>query len=358
MLKKIVFLFILAYCSTSLMLKAQCPISVGITTVPDVSTTAVCKSTVVQLTANPSVGALTPQYLWVVGSDTITGSSTSISVFANNQTVQLVMLTSNGCTSDSAYAAIIVNTVIIQPTVNIVNSKCDLSSADIEITSTGGAAPYNYNLVGVGTSTDGIYNAIVPGTYTLMLTDNQGCNDTSQVTITPIPNKLQPNINPIVTECNQTTADVEITTTGGTAPYAYDLQTISQNTDGFFPQVPAGDYTLITTDSQGCVDTNVVSIVPFQCPDPIPIAAITPNGDGYNDTWVIAYINLYPDNEVYIFDRWGQRVYHKKNYDNIDGWDAKYLGVDMPVSTYYYVLKVMLKQSKDKVYKGAISVFR
>ena len=62
--------------------------------------------------------------------------------------------------------------------------------------------------------------------------------------------------------------------------------------------------------------------------------------------------------KVFIFDRWGQRVYHKKEYDNADGWQAKYVGGDLPVSTYYYILEITLEKSEDLVFKGAISVFR
>ena len=70
-------------------------------------------------------------------------------------------------------------------------------------------------------------------------------------------------------------------------------------------------------------------------------------------------IEFYPENEVFIFDRWGQRVYHKNGYDNADGWDAKYIGVDLPVSTYYYLLEIKPENGGDDIIlRGPISVFR
>lgn len=44
--------------------------------------------------------------------------------------------------------------------------------------------------------------------------------------------------------------------------------------------------------------------------------AITPNGDGNNDTWQIDGIESYPNNHVIIFNRWGQVVYKVSGYDN------------------------------------------
>ncbi|MCQ2280329.1 MAG: gliding motility-associated C-terminal domain-containing protein, partial [Bacteroidales bacterium] len=41
---------------------------------------------------------------------------------------------------------------------------------------------------------------------------------------------------------------------------------------------------------------------------------ITPNGDGVNDVFAIKNLNPLLDNILTIYDRWGKRVYEKKNY--------------------------------------------
>jgi len=43
---------------------------------------------------------------------------------------------------------------------------------------------------------------------------------------------------------------------------------------------------------------------------------LSPNGDGINEFWVIDNIESYPNNEVFIYNRWGSLVYHTFNYDN------------------------------------------
>ena len=50
--------------------------------------------------------------------------------------------------------------------------------------------------------------------------------------------------------------------------------------------------------------------------------AITPNGDGVNDTWVIYNIENHPGSIVRVFNRWGNEVYYSNNYHN--DWDGHY----------------------------------
>ncbi|MBL4594635.1 MAG: gliding motility-associated C-terminal domain-containing protein [Flavobacteriales bacterium] len=336
---------------------AQCPLNVSIVSVPDVSIITVCKSTPVQLEANPSAGAVGPQYIWVVDGDTVFGADSIINILANNQNIQVYMGTSTGCPQDTVSISIQVQTVLIQSTVNILNYNCALDEADIQINSSGGTAIYNYDLVGIGTSATGAYNNVPVGTYDLYITDAQGCNDTNVVVIVPVPETIE-SVYSTSLVCNQTVTDVQITATGGTPSYSYDLVGIGTNSSGTYNDVPLGSYILYTADNNGCIDTSEVVIIPITCPPPLPTEVITPNGDGYNDMWRISNIQFYPDNEVFIFDRWGQRVYHKEGYENADGWEAKYVGANMPVSTYYYILKISIEESDDIVIKGPISVFR
>ncbi|KAF2336918.1 PKD domain-containing protein [Flavobacterium daemonense] len=64
----------------------------------------------------------------------------------------------------------------------------------------------------------------------------------------------------------------------------------------------------------------------------------SPNDDGQNDTFYIDCITQYPNNELSIFNRWGNIVYFKKGYDNT--WDGKEKGSakTLPEGTYFYIL--------------------
>ncbi|MDP5074869.1 MAG: gliding motility-associated C-terminal domain-containing protein [Flavobacteriales bacterium] len=79
---------------------------------------------------------------------------------------------------------------------------------------------------------------------------------------------------------------------------------------------------------------------PVNCEITIP-QAITPNGDGYNDSFVIEGIEYYPNNELVIFNRWGVEVFRANGYQN--DWDGRSSsklnvgGEDLPTGTYYYL---------------------
>jgi gliding motility-associated-like protein len=66
---------------------------------------------------------------------------------------------------------------------------------------------------------------------------------------------------------------------------------------------------------------------------------ITPNGDGINDTWMIYNIENYPNNQVWVYNRWGKVVFSAKNYQN--NWNGSYQNNNtiLPTaSSYLYLL--------------------
>jgi gliding motility-associated-like protein len=50
--------------------------------------------------------------------------------------------------------------------------------------------------------------------------------------------------------------------------------------------------------------------------------AITPNGDGVNDTWVIYNLGNHPGSIVRVFNRWGKEVFYSNDYQN--NWTGHY----------------------------------
>jgi gliding motility-associated-like protein len=62
--------------------------------------------------------------------------------------------------------------------------------------------------------------------------------------------------------------------------------------------------------------------------------AMTPNGDGINDTWRVVDIEDHPNSLVIIYNRWGKEVYRKSSYKN--DWDGRYNGDMLPEGSYYF----------------------
>ncbi|BDB52317.1 hypothetical protein GENT11_06290 [Flavobacterium ammonificans] len=92
--------------------------------------------------------------------------------------------------------------------------------------------------------------------------------------------------------------------------------------------------------------------------------SMTTNGDGLNDVFVIRGIENYPDNNLYIYNRWGVEVYNVEGY----GQDNKYFtGIsqgrntfsqtaELPKGTYYFILRYKNKQGVDKQRSGYLYI--
>ena len=86
---------------------------------------------------------------------------------------------------------------------------------------------------------------------------------------------------------------------------------------------------------------------------------ITPNNDGANDVLIIDQLlnnpDDFPDNELMIFNRWGDILFQAKPYNN--DWDGKNIsGKDLPEGTYYYVLRLDI--GAGNIQKGDITILR
>ncbi|SDO80193.1 gliding motility-associated C-terminal domain-containing protein, partial [Pedobacter steynii] len=113
-------------------------------------------------------------------------------------------------------------------------------------------------------------------------------------------------------------------------------------------------YTVTATNGSGCTDTKTFTVTVVE--DYAKVKAtniLSPNGDGYNDKWVIDNIDFYPNNEVKIFDKAGRPIYSKKGYDN--SWDGTLNGTALSEGTYYFVLDFGTASPK---FKGFITVIR
>jgi gliding motility-associated-like protein len=79
----------------------------------------------------------------------------------------------------------------------------------------------------------------------------------------------------------------------------------------------------------------------------------SPNGDGVNDFWSIPALSNYPNCSVKIFTRYGLAIYDTKGYGK--PWDGTYKGKVLPVSTYYYIVKL---DNKTPPFSGYVTIIR
>jgi len=128
--------------------------------------------------------------------------------------------------------------------------------------------------------------------------------------------------------------------------------TVILNEDGTVSYTPAAGffgidsfiYQICDDGQPSLCDTAVVRILILGSrEDLIFYNGISPNGDGLNDKWIIGNIEYFHDNEVIIFNRWGDIVYSCFYYDNKGvAWDGTYdkTGNPVPDGTYFYIVTV------------------
>jgi gliding motility-associated-like protein len=164
----------------------------------------------------------------------------------------------------------------------------------------------------------------------------------------------------IVTTAVKTTCSISkdgyavATVTGGKAPYTYSWSPLG-GTDDTAKFLAPGIYTVMVTAANGFFKTDTVTITANTEVDCklVIYSGFSPNGDGVNDSWVIDGISLFPENSVLIFNRWGDRVWGSKNYDNTNTvFDGRTTGgAKLTDGTYFYIIET----SAEK-YKGWVEI--
>ncbi len=110
-------------------------------------------------------------------------------------------------------------------------------------------------------------------------------------------------------------------------------------------------YNLVVVDVNGCMAVDSVKITVLNDFNVTISNMMTPNGDGYNDTWIIQNIENYPHTKVTVVTRQGQEVYTSDSYNN--KWDGTQDGNKLADGTYYYIVQF---EGSTKVFKGAITI--
>lgn len=302
-------------------------------------------------TATADVSGGTGPYTYVWNTDPVQNSATATGLAAGIYSVSVT--DSNGCNTAG-------NVVIIQPnddlsvTISAVDVLCaGGASGRATAVGFGGTGPYSYLWNSIPEQTTPTASGLPAGTYSVTVTDINGCTTSGSATINePEPIELDYSIT--IASCpDSDDGAIAVTVEGGTGPYTFLWSdgAVTQNRT----KVKPGNYSLIVTDMNSCskaLDAEVIFTGSFACVE-IP-NIITPNNDGYNDTWILKNIDLYPDAEIFVYNRWGKLVFRTKNI-SANPWDGRSGGKLVPTDSYHYIL-YLNDGSGPK--SGVISVIR
>lgn len=295
------------------------------------------------------VGGTAPyQYTWF-NSDFALSTQTQDLVNFPSDTFQLEMTDTNGCFYEMFW--FIPQPQLLDASFTSDNVNCAGGSDGSILVDVFGGNGSNVFLWSNGATTEDIINVPV-GIYNFMVTDAKGCQDSLSVQIFE-PEPVGATFLVVPVECkDQYNGELTAYGNGGIGNYTYTWGIGS--TDQYINGLATNTYSIHIEDVLGCsIDT--FAFVPKLNEFCIfPPNTFTPNGDDYNDTWVIDNIEVYTDLHFQLFNKWGNLVYESKGL--YQPWDGKVGGVTVPSDTYYYLL-YLNNADQDKI-DGSIIVIR
>lgn len=113
-------------------------------------------------------------------------------------------------------------------------------------------------------------------------------------------------------------------------------------------------YVLSVTAPNNCVNADSILVTVIQNTFGGKVSNLfTPNGDGVNDTWHVEGIQNYPENEVFVYNIYGNEVYSTQAYAN--DWRGTYNDSELPDGTYYYVI---IFDGGNSILRGSVDILR
>lgn len=152
-------------------------------------------------------------------------------------------------------------TDLVHTTVKADASCANVFDGNITINASGGTPPYSYSLNGGPSQLGNVFSGLGANTYQITVIDDNGCLDTSSVTINntyiiSVSNQNQTNVSCFGAADGSVTVQVN----GGIPPYAYSLNGINFQSSGTFSGLSAGTYIITGRDSKGCTEFVTVTI--------------------------------------------------------------------------------------------------
>jgi SprB repeat len=184
------------------------------------------------------------------------GTSTSYSYFVNGGFSLSPHMAFAGAytvvAKDASNCTVSTIVTITQPsavtlTSSAANASCNGGNGSLTFSASGGTAAYSYKVNNVTQTSP--YTAVA-GTYTIIVTDANNCQNQSILSITQ-PNAIMVSATASAIACNGGSSSVVVSATGGSGTYVSGVGTTSKT---------AGAYTITVSDNAGCTGSTVITI--------------------------------------------------------------------------------------------------
>ncbi|MFB6306473.1 MAG: SprB repeat-containing protein, partial [Flavobacteriales bacterium] len=205
-------------------------------------------------------GGTTPYQYSIDNGANFQGSSTF-----NDQckgTYELIVKDDNGCDDSGSVSIEEPSELSFTTSMDSVscNGACD---GKVEVTSvSGGTSPYQYSKdSGASFQGNTTFSNLCDSTYNILVKDDNGCEDTSSVTVEEPDTLTFTTTSDSVSCFGGSDGKITVSASGGTIPYSYsnDSGSTYQSSD-IFSSLSADTFGVVVKDDNGCTDTNDVEV--------------------------------------------------------------------------------------------------
>ncbi len=149
------------------------------------------------------------------------------------------------------------------------------------------------------------------------------------------------------------TSTLNVAFTGGYGPFEFQWDHgLGNSQQVMVAPFETTIYTVSIIDSCGNESAVKTIRVINEC-DILVTNVLTPNGDGHNDVLVFPNLEMFPNSELLVFNRWGKLIYHSKSYAN--DWSP----AEFADGTYFYILrKAAGFEIPAQEYNGTITILK
>jgi gliding motility-associated-like protein len=190
-----------------------------------------------------------------------------------------------------------------------------------------------------------------PITYTVLVTDADGCYDTDQVSLSTL---ALPTVS-LGEDFEACLGQVRLIAVQSQPGQSYVWST--GDTGPIISVSNSGTYEVTASNACGSI-TDAITVLFVDCDCAIYIPnAFTPNGDGFNDVFqpVVCPVESY---QLFIFNRWGEMIWTTE--DRTEPWNGQVIGGSEVAQdeVYIYVLKLVIDGGNSKRITGSVTLLR
>ena len=187
-----------------------------------------------------------------------TGATTQVLNGVGAGTYSVVVTDANGCTANAS--ATVGEPPVLIAVATATDASCNgFSDGTVDLTVSGGTPPYSYSWSTGATTQD--LNGVGAGTYSVVVTDANGCTASASATVGEPP-VLIAGASATDASCNGfSDGTATVVGSGGTPPYDYQWDSNAGNqATQTATGLSAGTYSVVVTDANGCTATTSATV--------------------------------------------------------------------------------------------------